>query len=111
MAKALADIRLVSSWRAILKKKKITTEARGEGGSLTSSTAQPYVPDQVEDEALQGAEMGARELVDDRVNSSHRLPPLLQACKEHTSPVGGTAGFYLRFLFKVMHFFMPISTT
>lgn len=77
MAKALADIRLVSSWRAILKKSKkntrITREARDEGSSFASATGneelQPphwsCVPDEVEDEALQGAQMGAGELVDD----------------------------------------------
>lgn len=104
MAKALADIRLVSSWRAILKKNKkntrITREARDKGSSFASATGneelQPphrsHVPDEVEDEALQGAQMGAGELVDDRVDSPHRLLPLLQACREHNSLVTGTAG-------------------
>lgn len=45
----------------------------------------PNVPHQVEDETLQGAEMGAGELVYDRIYSPHCLLPLLEACGESTS--------------------------
>lgn len=42
------------------------------------------LPHKVKDEALQGVEVGARELINDRVHTSDGLLPLLQAWREQT---------------------------
>lgn len=43
------------------------------------------VPDKVKDQTFQGIEMGARKLIDDGVNTSDGLLPLLQTWGEHIS--------------------------
>ena len=91
MAKALADMRLVSSCNAILQKKNKT------GPKTLDENAADFIyhksfrgrdrqfflaPDKMEDEPLKGVDMGSTQLIDDGIHSPDHLPFVLQTWKE-----------------------------